>query len=144
MSPADLLSESFADEKRRVAALHALSLLDSEPEREFDALVALAAEMLSCPTALMTLVDSDRLWIKAAAGGERGEIDRDIGMCAYTIDHEEPLVISDLGADPRFSANPRHRRTGRALLCRGRYPCNRRRWAASRNRDDLRHRHDSA
>ena len=106
MSPADLLSESFADEKRRVAALHALSLLDSEPEREFDALVALAAEMLSCPTALMTLVDSDRLWIKAAAGGERGEIDRDIGMCAYTIDNEDPLVISDLGADPRFSTNP--------------------------------------
>ncbi|RZM35903.1 MAG: diguanylate cyclase [Sphingomonas sp.] len=106
MSPADLLSESFADEKRRVATLHALALLDSEPEREFDALVALAAEMLGCPTALMTLVDSDRLWIKAAAGSERGEISRDIGMCAYTIEQEAPLVIEDLGTDPRFVENP--------------------------------------
>lgn len=106
MSPANLPSESFTDETRRVAALHALALLDSEPEREFDALVALAAEMLDCPTALMTLVDSDRLWIKAAAGGERGEISRDIGMCAYTIENESPLVIEDLNRDPRFSMNP--------------------------------------
>ncbi len=106
MSPADLPFDIFADEARRVAALHALALLDSEPEREFDALVALAAEMLDCPTALMTLVDSDRLWIKAAAGGERGEISRDIGMCAYTIQNDDPLVIEDLDADSRFAKNP--------------------------------------
>ena len=106
MSPADRLSSVFVDEARRVAALHALALLDSEPEREFDALVALAAEMLDCPTALMTLVDSDRLWIKAAAGGERGEISRDIGMCAYTIQNEHPLVIEDLDTDSRFFQNP--------------------------------------
>ena len=106
MSPADLLSNIFADETRRVAALHELALLDTKPEREFDALVALAAEMLGCPTALMTLVDSDRLWIKAASGGERGEISRDIGMCAYTIENEDPLVIEDLNADSRFARNP--------------------------------------
>ncbi|MGA1799808.1 diguanylate cyclase [Sphingomonas sp. 4RDLI-65] len=106
MSPADLTTDVFADETRRVAALHALALLDSEPEREFDALVALAAEMLDCPTALLTLVDSERLWIKAAAGGERGEISRDIGMCAYTIQNEDPLVIEDLGDDVRFALNP--------------------------------------
>lgn len=106
MSPKDLVTNAFADEKRRVAALHALALLDSAPEREFDALVELAAEMLGCPTALMTLVDSDRLWIKAAAGGERGEISRDIGMCAYTIQNQAPLVIEDLDADSRFVENP--------------------------------------
>jgi diguanylate cyclase (GGDEF)-like protein len=106
MSATDFQSESFADEKRRVAALHALALLDSEPEREFDALVALAAEMLGCPIALMTLVDSDRLWIKAATGGERGEISRDIGMCAYTIQNDDPLVIEDLDIDSRFAMNP--------------------------------------
>ncbi|MGE2782695.1 hypothetical protein ACQHL9_23590, partial [Escherichia coli] len=74
MSPVDLITDNFSDEARRVAALQALALLDSEPELEFDALVALAAEMLGCPNALLTLVDSNRLWIKAASDGERGEI----------------------------------------------------------------------
>ena len=106
MSSIDLSFDIFNDEARRVAALHALALLDSEPEREFDALVALAAEMLGCPTALLTLVDSDRLWIKAAAGGERGEISRDIGMCAYTIRDGDPLVIENLDRDARFADNP--------------------------------------
>ncbi|MEG8052526.1 hypothetical protein QP185_03335 [Sphingomonas aerolata] len=74
-----------ADEERRVATLNALALLDTEPEREFDALVALAAEMLDCPSAMMTLIDRDRLWIKAANDGERGEIARDVTMCNVTI-----------------------------------------------------------
>jgi len=98
--------DRFADEERRVAALHALALLDSEPEREFDSLVALAAEMLDCPTALMTLVDRDRLWIKAATDGVQGEVERDIGMCNFTIRGNEPMVVNDLSVDPRFTANP--------------------------------------
>lgn len=106
MSPADLIANVFTDETRRVAALHALALLDSEPEREFDALVELAAEMLECPMALLTLVDSDRLWIKAAAGSERGEISRDVGMCEFTIRDDDPMVIDDLAKDLRFVENP--------------------------------------
>ena len=94
------------DETSRLAALHALALLDSEPEREFDALVALAAEMLDCPTALMTLIDRDRLWIKARnTPGER-QIDRDIAFCDRTIRQDLPLIVDDLAADPRFRDNP--------------------------------------
>lgn len=119
MSPIDLTTDMFADETRRVAALHALALLDSEPEREFDALVALAAEMLDCPTALLTLVDSDRLWIKSASGGERGEIQREIGMCNYTICSDEPLVIEDLAKDSRFDLNPLVKSQGGARFYAG-------------------------
>ncbi len=96
----------FADETRRVAALHALALLDSEPEREFDALVALAADMLECPVAMLTLVDSDRLWIKASSDGNLGEIRRNVGMCDYTIRGHAPLVIDELRGDLRFAENP--------------------------------------
>jgi GAF domain-containing protein len=106
MPAVDLMTNNFSDEAQRVAALHALALLDSEPEREFDALVALAAEMLGCPNALLTLVDSERLWIKAASDGERGEISREVGMCSYTIQSQSPLVIEDLAGDIRFAANP--------------------------------------
>ena len=106
MSSALPTADMFADETRRLAALHALALLDSEPEREFDALVALAADMLNCPTAMLTLVDTDRLWIKASTSGEQSEIARDVGMCTQTIRGSDPLVIDDLALDPRFDANP--------------------------------------
>ena len=93
MSSALPTADMFADETRRLAALHALALLDSEPEREFDALVALAADMLNCPTAMLTLVDTDRLWIKASTSGEQSEIARDVGMCTQTIRGSDPLAV---------------------------------------------------
>ena len=103
-APANTASDA-AVEDRRVAMLHALALLDTDPEREFDSLVALAAEMLDCPTALMTLVDRDRLWIKAANSGEQQEFRREDGFCNYTIRGTDPLVIGDLSLDPRFETN---------------------------------------
>ncbi|TCP30656.1 diguanylate cyclase [Sphingomonas sp. BK235] len=96
-----------ADETARVAALNALALLDSEPEKEFDALVALAAQLLGCPTALLNLVDRDRLWIKAstAPNGTR-QIARDITFCDRVVTERELVVIDDLTADPRFGTSP--------------------------------------
>ena len=94
------------DETSRLAALHALALLDSEPEKEFDALVALAAELLGCPTALLTLIDRNRLWIKATTTPGLRELDRDIAFCDRTIRQDVPLVVDDLGRDERFRDNP--------------------------------------
>ncbi len=94
------------DEASRLAALHALALLDSEPEREFDALVALAAELLGCPTALLTFIDRDRLWIKASTTQGERELDRDIAFCDHTIRQTTPMVIDDLRDDARFHDNP--------------------------------------
>ena len=72
-------------ERARLATLHALALLDSEPEKEFDALVALAAQMLECPLAMLNLVDKDRLWVKAASAPSPREIRRDIAFCDQVI-----------------------------------------------------------
>ncbi len=94
------------DEAGRLAALHALALLDSEPEREFDALVALAAELLGCPTAMITLIDRNRLWIKASTTPGDSELDRDIAFCDRTIRQDGPLVVDDLSIDDRFHDNP--------------------------------------
>lgn len=101
-SPADLPY----DETSRLAALHALALLDSEPEKEFDALVALAAELLGCPTALITLIDRTRLWIKASTTPGLNELDRDIAFCDRTIRQDVPMIVDDLAADVRFHDNP--------------------------------------
>lgn len=101
-SPADLPY----DETSRLAALHALALLDSEPEKEFDALVALAAELLGCPTALITLIDRTRLWIKASTTPGLHELDRDIAFCDRTIRQDAPMIVDDLATDVRFHDNP--------------------------------------
>jgi diguanylate cyclase (GGDEF)-like protein len=94
------------DESNRLAALHALALLDSEPEREFDAVVELAAELLGCPTAMITLIDRNRLWIKASTTPGPRELDRDIAFCDRTIRQDAPLIVEDLGIDARFHDNP--------------------------------------
>ena len=47
------------DEDRRLAALQAMALLDSEPEGAFDALVALTAQRFDCPVSMLNLIDRD-------------------------------------------------------------------------------------
>ncbi|TXC72526.1 diguanylate cyclase [Sphingomonas ginsenosidivorax] len=106
MVPIDPSEPARLDEARRLATLNALALLDSEPEREFDALVALAAQMLHAPTALLTLIDRDRQWIKAAEGFAPREIPRGMAFCDHTIRGTQPMVIPDARDDIRFVDNP--------------------------------------
>ena len=94
------------EEARRLAALQALALLDTEPEKEFDALVALAAGLLGCPTALLNLVDHDRIWIKARTTPGVREVERDIAFCTRTIATGGVTVIGDTLADEQFRDSP--------------------------------------
>ena len=98
---------SFAtDEDRRLDALHALDLLDSEPEKAFDALVAIAAQRFDCPISLLTLIDRDRQWIKARSGIEVEQTDRDVAFCDHTIRGDAPFIVNDASTDPSFADNP--------------------------------------
>ncbi|KTT73477.1 diguanylate cyclase domain-containing protein [Sphingomonas endophytica] len=93
-------------EAQRLAALQALHLVDSAPEREFDALVALAAELLGCPTALLNLVDRDRVWVKARTSPGPAELPRDITFCARTVIDDRLTVIDDTLDDDRYHDTP--------------------------------------
>ncbi|KPF47579.1 hypothetical protein IP87_00575 [beta proteobacterium AAP121] len=57
-----------SDEQERLRALEWLGVLDSAPEREFDALVATAAMVCGVPISLVSLIDHDRQWFKANVG----------------------------------------------------------------------------
>ena len=95
------------DENRRLAALRALEILDSEPETDFDALTRLAAHALGTPIAVIGLMDSDRLWFKSRVGLAAPELDRQIAFCSHTITQPgRPLIVPDLLADARFTDNP--------------------------------------
>ncbi len=95
------------DEAARLAALHALGILDSTPEPAFDALVHAASLACGVPIALISLVDAERQWFKASCGlPGMTETPRDRAFCAHTILGDDILEVTDATADPRFAGNP--------------------------------------
>lgn len=95
-----------ANEERRLAAVHKLRLLDTEPEERFDRHARIAAAALNAPIALVTLVDRDRQWFKSHQGFDFSETPRDIGFCSHAVLADEPLVVNDALTDDRFAENP--------------------------------------
>ena len=95
-----------ANEESRLAALHALSLLDSGADSRFDRLTELAADFFTVPIAVVSLVDANRQWFKSACGLSVKETPRDISFCGHAIHEEALLVVEDATLDPRFANNP--------------------------------------
>ncbi len=95
-----------ADESARLDALRSYDILDTPPEAGFDDLARLAADVCGTPMALVTFVDADRQWFKAAVGVNLDATPRDVSFCAHTILGSELLTVADAAADPRFADNP--------------------------------------
>jgi PAS domain-containing protein len=94
------------DEVYRLDALRSLNILDSPPDADFDAIVALARELFDVPISLVSLIDADRQWIKACNGLDVRETSRAVSFCGHAILGQEPLVILDAAKDERFADNP--------------------------------------
>lgn len=96
------------DEPRRLAALQALNILDSEPEERFDRITRLAQRLFGTPMVTVTLLDSDRAWFKSAQGVEGGEDLREVSFCQHAIlSPGTTMVVEDARLDARFADNPR-------------------------------------
>lgn len=93
-------------EERRLSALYSYNILDTPNEERFDRIVRLASRLFGSPIALISLVDRDRQWFKAAVGLDAKETPRDISFCTHAIEQREVFVVGDAGADPRFARNP--------------------------------------
>lgn len=90
------------NEAARLRALADYQILDSEPERAFDLLTALARRHFDVPIALVSLVDEHRQWFKSADGLDVSETPRDVAFCAHAIASPRPMVVLDALEDPRF------------------------------------------
>ena len=101
------------NEHRRLAALRSLQILDSPPELRFNLIVNHVAREFKVPIALITLIDSNRQWFKAAHGVDISEIPRNISVCAHaiceinsTVPAERIYEVYDLAKDLRFHDSP--------------------------------------
>jgi anti-sigma regulatory factor (Ser/Thr protein kinase) len=94
------------DETARLAALRRYRILDTEPERAFDDLTALASHICHTPIALITLIDADRQWFKSRVGLNAVETSRSVAFCAHAILQPHLFVVPDAREDARFRENP--------------------------------------
>lgn len=95
-----------ANEPLRLAALDSLDLLYTPAEERFDRLTRVAAQALSMPMALLTLVARDEQWFKSRVGVSLAQTPRAHSFCAHAILDDGPLVVADTRRDGRFHANP--------------------------------------
>ncbi|WP_073234452.1 GAF domain-containing sensor histidine kinase [Pedobacter caeni] len=96
----------ISSEEERIKALNRYDILDTPPDGSFDRITRLAANMLKVPVAIVSLVDTDRIWFKSKYGVEAQQISREEGLCAAAILCDELYQIEDAAADPRTLANP--------------------------------------
>ena len=94
------------DEDVRLHTLHALNVLDTAPEADFDDIVALASGLCAAPISLVSLVDADRQWFKARIGMEVTQTHREVSFCAHAILGGDLMIISDALTDARFADHP--------------------------------------
>lgn len=93
-------------ESKRIEALKKYDILDTPEHGSFDRITELAAAIFKVPIAIISLVDTDRIWFKSHYGLPVRQIDREPGLCASAILSDDPYIIENAPEDPRTLANP--------------------------------------
>ncbi|CAI5743958.1 unnamed protein product [Peronospora destructor] len=113
VTPATELIELFHDEEqlkiydaRRHEILTQLRVLDTEPEKEYDALCELVRQVFDSSVAAVAFMDPTRQWYKSRYGIAQAELPRDIAFCSQLLQTSLPTVVMNATKDPRFNRNP--------------------------------------
>src|SRR5258706_1346703 len=94
------------NEAERLGAVQRCEILDTPPDGAIDRFTALAARLFQVPTALVSIVDSDRIWFKSRYGLDLRQVPRDPGLCASAILEHTPRIVTDAALDLRTKAHP--------------------------------------
>lgn len=105
------LAPERAQEEEALQSLRDYDILDTEREESFEVIARLATKFLESPVSLISFVDVDRQWWKASPGmeryvGEKRQLPRKEGYCAWVVSENKPLLVLDPASDPRFKDNP--------------------------------------
>ena len=91
------------DDTARLQALQRYGILDTPMEPAYDELADLAGYVCEAPVALISLLDSQRQWFKAARGFALRETPLSESVCRYAIRQSGVFIVPDLAQDPRFA-----------------------------------------
>lgn len=92
-------------EPERLQALQQLGILNTNTSEYFDGITRLAMEMYGVAGSYISLLDSDRQWLKSTVGFCPPNTQRDQTFCTYTIQQASVLVVEDTLLDERFVNN---------------------------------------
>ncbi|WP_433973724.1 PAS domain S-box protein [Tunturiibacter lichenicola] len=91
------------DEALRIEALNQYEVLNSAPDPVLDDLTRLAAQICEAPVAAISLVGSDRLWLRSRFGIESPDVSLGSLPCETTILGDTVYEIPDARNDPDYA-----------------------------------------
>jgi len=95
------------NEAARLRAVHSYQLLDTLPEDDYDNITSLIANLLDVPISLVTLLDTDRNFLKSHFGIPFNASPRNTSFCGHAILSEDDIfIVEDARLDDRFNNNP--------------------------------------
>lgn len=94
------------DQSARLKELYRYEILDTEREKDFDAIAELIAEICGTPISVVNLIDAERQWFKAEVGLGVRETPIETSICSHVILEEDFVEINDTLNDPRMCDNP--------------------------------------
>lgn len=93
-------------ERDRIRAVRRYGVLDAPADETYDRITALTAKLLQVPVALISIVDSRRIWFMSRHGLDLREIPRDPADSSGVFLHDKPWVVADASQDPRTRSSP--------------------------------------
>jgi len=90
---------------KRINALKTYHILDTAPEKEFDAITRLISSICKTPIALISFIDDDRQWIKSSVGVNVRQMPRIDAFCNHTILEDSIMEIEDVLENMVFREN---------------------------------------
>ena len=101
------------NEAARLDCLYKLSILDTEPDKQFDHITKFCQLLFDVPIAIVSLIDAKRQWFKSRQGLAADQTSRKISFCGHAIAcciaenfGDRIFHIRDALRDDRFKDNP--------------------------------------
>ncbi|MGM0932938.1 MAG: GAF domain-containing sensor histidine kinase [Bacteroidota bacterium] len=88
------------NEKLRRAALAQYAIFKSGPDKDYDQLTFLAAEICEVPVAKISIIANEEVWNKAVYGTELSSIPRQNSFCELSIQSGEKILILQRAEQP--------------------------------------------
>jgi PAS domain S-box-containing protein len=96
---------SLLSDEKRLSALNSYNVVDTLPEKEFDAIARLASYICQVPIAHISFIDANRQWFKSKIGMDGIEVPVEKTFCKNAILGDDIYEISDALENDEFKTN---------------------------------------